>query len=204
MGNPHVTLDTIAWDTNLSLFDYKGDTIALENLYVPLGSGSYEETETGEMIKKADTVWLRYGNKRWQLPKEWQTDRLSLSVIFHIKTKNRRYLGLILTDPYLQGETERNSIAAAVDIDSGTAVGYIRDYATSAKRFTDHDSDGILDYRYIYYNKGRKDNYTIKTALCRLQPDGSQYYIFGTPDDIETNSVSTEQELEDLINSLKE
>ena len=209
-ANTNVEVDTIAEQTNLTEFVYDGDSIVLENLFVPL-LADYEENGKGEYKKVLDTPQLRYNNKRWTLPLNWQTERLMIEVVFSMKTKNRRYIGMILTDPTIDGSISRNTEVGIVDIDSGDAFCYINDYPASPASFLDNDNDGIVEYNYLYKLEGNITTGKRYYSLCYLTANGKPEFFNGEPNfemmdsDFEArDSIAAKKVIEELIKSSQE
>ncbi len=205
--NTNVIIDTIAEKTNLTEFVYNNDTIVFENLFVPLYS-KYDKDEVGDYKKIIDTVKLRYNNKQWPLPQNWQDERLSLDYVMHIKTKDRRYLAFVLTDIRANPVTTRNKKIAVVDIDSGDAVCRVDDFSAPLSSLLDYDGDGILEYTFMserVLGKQGDPSYEKYTfVLCHLTPDGNPEITSGNDEKLilsRLDSMANIEVIEELIKS---
>lgn len=208
--NTNVTIDTIAEQTNLTEFVYNNDTIVFENLFLPLFS-EYDEEDGGDYKKIVDTTKLRYGNKQWLLPQNWQDEKLSLDYVLHIKTKNRRYLGFVLTDITANPIITRNKKIAVVDIDSGDAVCRVDDFSAPLTSFLDYDGDGILEYTFmserILGKEGNPSYEKYTLVLCHLTPDGIPEITSGNDEKLilsHLDSMANIEMIEELIKSSQE
>lgn len=205
--NTNVVIDTIAEQTNLTEFVYNNDTIVFENLFVPLYS-EYDKDEVGDYKKIIDTVKLRYNNKQWLLPQNWQDEKLSLDYVMHIKTKNRRYLAFVLTDITANPIITRNKKIAVVDIDSGDAVCRVDDFSAPLTSFLDYDGDGILEYTFmserILGKEGNPSYEKYTLVLCHLTPDGTPEITSGNDEKLilsHLDSMANIEMIEELIKS---
>jgi hypothetical protein len=148
----NVVVDTIAENSRLSDFVYKTDSVWLKNFFVPLYP-EYSKTENGNLTPVTDTPLLIYGNKQWQLPMEWKTEKLGINYLFHIKTKTKKYLVIVLDNSQANAPFSWSSKIGWVDIDNGNGFCFIDGYYTAADNFVDYDNDGELEFLKIIPTK---------------------------------------------------
>lgn len=150
-------IDTVSLTTNQTNFVYKGDSIIISHLFVPLFP-EYESNDSGEAIAIVDTPSLTYRGKKWSLPLSLQRARLQLDALLYVPVLQGGFIVFVLSDPQAMGTFSRKCTIVVIDADEANGVTTLQtDWLPDALYVTDYNNDGVIEL-IDYKNNGFHGN----------------------------------------------
>ncbi len=150
-------IDTVSLTTNQTNFVYKGDSIIISHLFVPLFP-EYESNDSGENIAIVVTPSLGYRGKTWMLPLSLQRARLQLDALLYVPVLQSGFIVLVLSDPQAMGTFSAKCTLVVIDTDETMGVTTLQtNWLPDALYITDYNNDGVIEL-IDYKNNGFHGN----------------------------------------------
>lgn len=150
-------IDTVSLTTNQTNFVYKGDSIIISHLFVPLFP-EYESNDSGENIAIVDTPSFGYRGKTWMLPLSLQRARLQLDALLYVPVLQNGFIVLVLSDPQAMGTFSAKCTLVVIDTDETKGVTTLQtNWLPDALYIADYNNDGVIEL-IDYKNNGFHGN----------------------------------------------